>query len=187
MRAGHVWHICAGRAPQTHERMVLEKSSTGTGDCLSSRPGDETTTMRESNRARNPERGKSPRQERVHRRVGEDAPRLGGLCPIARTREFSRSAADRSPSRKISIRSTRRKRSSEKTRVNGMRDSARWKHRRRLLGGSKPAKGNEPQERCWIVGRKRSNQAALSAAGSGTSRGKENAATHDPIGGRRTD
>lgn len=66
----------------------------------------------------------------------------------------------------------------QKTWMNGMRDRARRKRRRRLLDGSKPAKGLNPTS---AAGREKtcSSKAALSAAGSGTPRGKENAAAHD--------
>jgi hypothetical protein len=63
--------------------------------------------------------------------------------------------------------------------VNGTRDRARRKRRRRPLDGSKPAKGMNPTSAAGCE-KTQSSKAALSAAGSGTPRGKENAAVHDP-------
>jgi hypothetical protein len=68
------------------------------------------------------------------------------------------------------------------SRVNAMRAKARWKHRRRLLNGRKPAKGKNPRSAVGSAHENahESNQVALSAVGSGTPRGKENATAHDP-------
>lgn len=138
---------------------------------------------RDHDDARTPIASETLREDQAHgrnahlRRVGEGADRPGGRCPEARIRGLSRSVAD-FPSKKISADRLGENGRVQKTWMNGMRDRARRKRRRRLLDGSKPAKGLNPTS---AAGREKtcSSKAALSAAGSGTPRGKENAAAHD--------
>ena len=138
--AGHVWHICAGRAPQTQERMVLEKSSTGADDHRGFAVSDGITMVRDfKTRTETLREEKAQGRNAIHRRVGEFADCPGGIKPGSPHRNFLRHV----------LTCARRKRSGGKAceRQAGHRTTETSS---RLLGRSKPAKGFEPHERCWM-------------------------------------